>query len=137
MQLTIYDFQKQISVLPCGDQKKILDRARVIVRDEIKDRCEFCGQITMMSWRAGRKYCNNACKQKSYRLRKGRQTMTEPIIHETKKALTQYQAVKELLSLMDDLEKALQKNDHFEVGRVMANMRDKLIFLFRGLGGKV
>lgn len=56
---------------------------------------------------------------------------------ETKKALSQYQTVKELLSLMDDLEKALSKNDHHEIGRIQFEIRSRLILLFRGLGGKI
>jgi hypothetical protein len=56
---------------------------------------------------------------------------------QTKKALSQYQTVKELLSLMDDLEKALQKSDHHEIGRVQFEIRSRLILLFRGLGGRI
>jgi hypothetical protein len=58
------------------------------------------------------------------------------IIKDTKKALTQYEVIKELLTLMDDLEKAMSKNDHYEIGRIMFLMRDKLKFLFHGLGGE-
>ena len=61
----------------------------------------------------------------------------EDIHNQTKKAMSQYQTVKELLSLMDDLEKALQKNDHHEIGRVIFEIKSRLILLFRGLGGSV
>lgn len=61
----------------------------------------------------------------------------EEIHEQTKKAMSQYQTIKELLALMDELEKALQKNDHYEIGRVMFEIRSRLILLFRGLGGRV
>jgi len=61
----------------------------------------------------------------------------EEIHNQTKKAMSQYQTVKELLALMEDLEKALQKNDHHEIGRVMFEIRSRLILLFRGLGGDI
>jgi len=63
--------------------------------------------------------------------------MSEDIHKQTEKALTQYQAVKELLSLMDDLEKALSKQDHHEIGRIQFEIKSRLIFLFRGLGGRI
>ena len=63
--------------------------------------------------------------------------MKEEIHSQTKKAMSQYQTVKELLALMDDLEKALHKNDHHEIGRVQFEIRSRLILLFRGLGGDI
>ena len=63
--------------------------------------------------------------------------MTEEIHEQTKKAMSQYQTVKELLSLMDDLAAALQKNDHHEIGRVQFEITSRLIRLFRGLGGDI
>jgi len=70
MSLTIYQFQKQISKLSSADQKAILDRAVVVVKSPVVERCGFCGQIPLKQWRRSKKYCNNACKQKAWRSRK-------------------------------------------------------------------
>ena len=63
--------------------------------------------------------------------------MKEEIHEETKKAISQYETVKELLSLMEDLDKALSKQDWREVGRIQFQINQRLILLFRGLGGDV
>lgn len=70
MEFTMYQFQSAVKKLSPAAQKKVIERARVVVKDEPCKACQNCKQIPMMKWRLDRKYCSRACKQKAYRERK-------------------------------------------------------------------
>lgn len=70
MQFTVYQFQSAVKKLSPTAQKKVIERARVIVEDEPVEACQHCKQLPLTTWRIGRKYCTRACKQKAYRERK-------------------------------------------------------------------
>jgi hypothetical protein len=70
MNVSILEFKTIVSKLSPAALDDVLKRARVVVENPKAERCEFCKQIPLMSWRRDRRYCNNACKQKAYRQRK-------------------------------------------------------------------
>ena len=70
MVLTFTEFQRVFQAATPYAQKDIIKRARVIITVEPVEACQQCGQIPLMVWRADKRYCSKACKQKAYRLRK-------------------------------------------------------------------
>jgi hypothetical protein len=72
---------------------------------------------------------------KSIQTTKGKK-MTDPIIHETQKALTHFQMIKRLLVDFEDLKKAIEKNDNREIGRLTFVIEKLLNHLYVGFGGE-
>jgi hypothetical protein len=62
--------------------------------------------------------------------------MTDPIIHETKKALDNFQIIKRLLVDFEDLKKAIDNNDNREIGRLIFVIEKLLNHLYVGFGGQ-
>ncbi len=62
--------------------------------------------------------------------------MTDPIIHETQKAITHFQIIKKLLVDFEDLKKAIDKNDNQEIGRLTFVIEKLLNLLYVGFGGR-
>jgi hypothetical protein len=70
MNVSFFEFKSIVQRLKPATLEDVLKRARVVVKNPNVERCEYCKQIPLILWRAGRRYCNNACKQKAYRQRK-------------------------------------------------------------------
>ena len=70
MIVSIFEFQKIVAKLNPYALEDVLKRARVVINNQAVERCEHCKQIPLTPWRAGRKFCTRACKQKAYRERK-------------------------------------------------------------------
>ena len=70
MVLSFTEFQRVFKAATPYAQKDIIKRARVIITVEPVEACQQCHQIPLVAWRADRRYCSKACKQKAYRQRK-------------------------------------------------------------------
>lgn len=70
--VTFEDFRMIVKRLSPAALDDVLKRARVVIANPKVERCEYCKQIPLMSWRRDRKFCSRACKQKAYRNRKAK-----------------------------------------------------------------
>jgi ferredoxin len=70
MNVSFLEFKNIVKRLKPETLDDVLQRARVVIKNPNVERCEFCKQIPLIPWRAGRKFCTRACKQKAYRQRK-------------------------------------------------------------------
>jgi hypothetical protein len=78
MVMTIFEFQKMTSTLNPYALKSVLSRARVSITSRPVEACEHCKQIPLTTWKPGRRFCNNACKQKAWRVRRKNLTTGSP-----------------------------------------------------------
>jgi hypothetical protein len=62
--------------------------------------------------------------------------MTDPIIQETHKAQGMFFSIKNLIEEFEELKKAIDKQDNFEIGRVMFRIEKLLNYLYIGFGGE-
>lgn len=70
MVLSFQEFQRAFETATPYAKKNLVRRARVVITVEPVEACQHCGQIPLVVWRADRRYCSKACKQKAYRTRK-------------------------------------------------------------------
>jgi hypothetical protein len=70
MVLSFTEFQRVFETASPYAKKDLVRRARVVITVEPVEGCQQCGQIPLIVWRADKRYCSKACKQKAYRVRK-------------------------------------------------------------------
>lgn len=74
MVLSFPEFQRVFNAATPYAKKDLVRRARVVITVEPVEACQHCHQIPLIVWRADRRYCSKACKQKAYRERKEKTT---------------------------------------------------------------
>lgn len=67
---TLSEFKNSYTQLPPNERTEVLRRARVHILRQKFNQCQSCGDPT----ENGKKYCDNACKQKAWRMRQKNQT---------------------------------------------------------------